>query len=785
MFFEKIKSFLPFPISFWPDQFGDVNYLIILSFFLLILLIIFKKKKKIILIISFITILFSFIKVPLAMRANSYCLNMDSGGYTEYAKWISGNIDRFQLLKQDNEHFKSLIIYDNKILFLKYGNLFYLKDNKQENIKFNLKLNKIKVIKNHLYGITDNYQLVLLNKDLSHYKILYKSNIEITDLAIFQDQIFISLLTGKIIDVSKKSTFYDLKIPARNIFFDQNNIIINDFNKNIHVVNVKNKDVKSYKISLQSLYKNHYNIEVLSKHSSFSVSNLSLLFLSFSKKNPEITNIDFFNGKFYVFLSEGGFFSIKNIDEATNIANLSQNKIELQKQLNLIKKDFFFQDVKFLKKNNENILVSNNYYGDLIFFNIDNNKFKIIKNSAPDLEAKIEIGQTQVSQSHYRLPGYSIIESYVMQISNNYTACPIILFQNLILIIFIFIIFFLIKNKSFIYIFLFNLIIIDPGNDIKYFAMWDYPIFFEVFFVFIFAYLFLCKPSSIKMILLTAFLILMSSIISLKILVGIISILISYLFYNLILKKKQSDLKKNIGATIQIFLIIFLTLAINYFFHGQKEFNNTNLLRKNISDLMKINSVNFGINKVNDYKQLLNLPLEKEFFYKLSNWKDKFGPYEKNLTVYSDILAKYYTFNNDNIAIVDMEKGSRISFDQNSVNVILSEKFHFIKQFFISSYDTFYYLFTFSSIQRFNLFTISISILIFFIGFFEANKINKKNNQIMLFSLCQLSLFYGIIFINEPRFMIIFNFYSIFLFALGINMIINFLNNISKNRNLP
>jgi hypothetical protein len=97
---------------------------------------------------------------------------MDSGGYTEYAKWISGNIDRFQLLKQDNEHFKSLIIYDNKILFLKYGNLFYLKDNKQENIKFNLKLNKIKVIKNHLYGITDSYQLVLLNKDLSHYKIL-------------------------------------------------------------------------------------------------------------------------------------------------------------------------------------------------------------------------------------------------------------------------------------------------------------------------------------------------------------------------------------------------------------------------------------------------------------------------------------------------------------------------------------------------------------------------------------------------------------------------------------
>ena len=253
----------------------------------------------------------------------------------------------------------------------------------------------------------------------------------------------------------------------------------------------------------------------------------------------------------------------------------------------------------------------------------------------------------------------------------------------------------------------------------------------------------------------------------------------------MILKKHQSDLKKNIGATIQIFLIIFLTLAINYFFHGQKEFNNTNLLRKNISDLMKINSVNFGINKVNDYKQLLKLPLEKEFFYKLSNWKDKFGPYEKNLAVYSDILAKYYTFNNDNIAIVDMEKGSRISFDQNSVNVILSDKFHFIKQFFISSYDTFYYLFTFSSIQRFNLFTISISILIFFIGFFEANKINKKNNQIMLFSLCQLSLFYGIIFINEPRFMIIFNFYSIFLFALGINMIINFLNNISKNRNLP
>ena len=102
---------------------------------------------------------------------------MDSGGYTEYAKWISGNVDRFRLLKQDNIHFKSLLNYKNQILFLKEGNLFYLKDNKHENTKLNLKLNKIKIIKNNLYAITDNYKLVIINEEFSDYKVIFKSNI--------------------------------------------------------------------------------------------------------------------------------------------------------------------------------------------------------------------------------------------------------------------------------------------------------------------------------------------------------------------------------------------------------------------------------------------------------------------------------------------------------------------------------------------------------------------------------------------------------------------------------
>jgi hypothetical protein len=783
MIFEKIKSILPFPISYWPDQFGNINYLTFFLFLVLIFLVIFKEKKKIVSILTFIIISTFIIKSSLVLRSNSFCINMDSGGYTEYAKWISGNVDRFRLLKQDNIHFKSLLNYKNQILFLKEGNLFYLKDNKHENTKLNLKLNKIKIIKNNLYAITDNYKLVIINEEFSDYKVIFKSNIEITDLAIFQDKIFISLLTGKIVDISKNSIFYDLKIPIKNIYFDNNNIIIGDYNKKVHVVNTKDKDVKSYKISLDSLYKNQYENRVLAKSSNLQFPKLSLLFLSFSKKQPEIINIDFFNNNFYIFLSEGGFFKTKNIDQVINIANLSKNKLELQKNLNLIKKDFFFQDVIFLEKNKKNILISNNYYGDLIFFDVDTDKYRIIKNSTSDLEAKKEMGQIKVSQSHYRLPGYPVIGSFMMKISNNYTACPIILFQNLILITFLLIIFFLIKDKPFIYIFLFNLIIIDPTNDIIYFAMWDYPIFFEVFFVFIFAYTFLCKSLNLNRIILTSLIILVSAFISIKILIGIISLLISYFFYNLIFQKIQSHIKKNILTIAQIFLIIILTLVINKYFYGQKEFNQTNLIRKNISNLMKINSENFELNKVNNYKSLLKLPLEKENFYKLSKWTDKFGPYEDNLAVYSNIVAKYYDYNNDNVTIVDMENGSRFIFAETNAGVILSDKRKFIKEFFISSYYTFYYLFTFSSIQRFNLTTMWISVLIFFIGFFEANKINKKNNLIMSFSMCQLFVFYGIIWIFEPRAIIIFNFYSIILFALGVNRILNYLNNLSKKIN--
>jgi len=776
-YFENLKYFYKEFIGenlFFPDQYGNIIPLIIFIIFLIFFLIFYKKNIKTVKILFAIFATTFLLKSIITFTPISSCARQDADGYTEIAKSMfnkRNDLDPKLTYNKDQPN-QSLISFNNQIFFLKGNEIYEIdKNNNYKIINSNLNFKKIFTTKKEIYFTDKNNNLFLsLNMDLKKNKKIYFANSEITHLQIFNNQIFISNLKGEIINISSNKIIYDHKIPIKFFSIQKDLLIVYDFYNKIKRIDT-NKNIFLNEIVLSNevfYYDNFFDIKILESNKT----NLSLIqdvFLEFAKKNYEIKEITKYKNYFIFFFYNGKAAKFNKLLEAKEISISAKNRHDIDEKL-------IFYDLFFYKQNSiivNHTLIANNFEGDLLFFNLETNK-KITKFNIGNKNNIYKFKNIQFYKDAIRLPGYPLISGFLMKLTNKFNACNIVAFQNLIFFLMLLSLLF-IKGIKPIFIIILTILLADPYNYQMSMIALDFPHFFEmiIFSLYIFLNIYHEKKYFFKLILFL--LVIISSIISTKILVAMAIFHFTELFY-LIFLKKIFNFKKIINSIIFIIFIITSYFVIINYFPGQYVFNKRNINQKFITYLMMNNSNSFEINEVNNFKKLLNLPVETKINYG-GNGLQRFYTF----SILSDHLAGFT--NKYPKPIINISTGKPINtIHPNILYTILEYKTFFMKDIVNNFFTSFPVLFTISKLQEKNKLILFISFFIFCVGLSKSSKLYKNYNIILFLSLFFLYVFYCFFLTPFSRFMTIYSIYLHSIYIIGIFFISKYINhNLKKD----
>ena len=776
----------------FPNQYGNYTFLIFLSVILIFLLIIFRKDLKKINKIYFIFIVSIIVKATFFYTPISSCSKIDTDGYTHISKWISANNDNLfekridpNLVFKKNEMIQrmSIVLVDNKPISLIKGKI-YKQGGDYIKIKNNLTVNRIFSDGSTLFFSDQNNSLYKFDKLINKYENIYNSKIEITSLQKKNNSTFISLLNGDIININSNNIFFKSNLPIYNFFISDKYLYLNDFYNRFYFYNLEDaKPIK--KINLSSSQENYTNIFI----DDFDNTNLFLdeeayiqrlnqieeIFLSYSNKGYEIKNLIIQKNNIIFFFHNGKFKKFSNLVDPIKILRFSKNIIELEKNLNLNNVKFFWKDIIL----NDNKIFSNNVYGDNFTFNLINSEITYDYNNDFKVEYEFEALNLKVPKDSIRLPGYPLISSYLMKITNNYNACNIVFFQHILLVIFLISVLSLFKDNYRRKLIIFSIIIIsDPTNYLMTLTSMDNPHFFEMLMFSIYLFFHIFKRKKIFE-LIKYFIIIISSFISTKILLAIFIFHTIEIIFNLL----NSKLKfYKIISLCFVLLFIFINLSItNFLFKGQSHFNKTNINQKFISYLMFQDSEMYQINEVNEFKKRLGITIENKITYK-NHWIDGTNRYP----AFSNILSGFTSINSevDYKPILNLKNNNKIStIDTSFINLIYETKFYLIYDLLRNSVFNIDVLFSISDFQKSNKLILWLSFIIFIIGIFKSKILYKDYYLILFFSFLCLYIFYALTLVPQSRFMSIYTIYLYSLYFMGILEIKKIVTNFLKTNN--
>lgn len=587
-------------------------------------------------------------------------------------------------------------------------------------------------------------------------------------MQISNNQIYISTINGKIININSNKTIYDYNIPINFFLLEEDLLFIYDFYNKIKIFNIeKNILVNEITLSTEPFnLESSIDIEIL-KLKNANLPLIQDIFLEYEKKGYKIKEIKKFENDFIYFFYNGKIAKLNNLLEAKEISVNAKNRFDIDKKLIFYDLFFYTQNVIFLN----NKLIANNFEGDLLFFNLET-KEKFIK---PNMEKKnlYEFSSVQFFKDAIRLPGYPFISGVLMKITGKYDACNVVAFQNLFFFLMLLSLLFIKKIKP-IFIIILTVLLADPYNYLISITTLDFPHFFEmvIFSLYIFLNIYYEKKYFSKFI--SLLLIILSSIISTKILIAIIVLHLTELFYFIFLKRIV-NFQKIFYCFICIILIITSYFTTINYFPGQYIFNQKNINQKFITYLMMNNSNSFEIIEANNFKKILKLPIETKITY---------GGHG---------LPRFYTFStlSDHLAgftnkypkpIININTGEPIKTISPSIfNVILENKIFFITDISNNFFTSFPILFTISNFQEKNKFILFISFCIFCIGIGNSHKLYKSYNIILFLSLIFLYLFYCFFLTPFSRFMTIYSIYLHSVYILGILFSLKYINEKLKN----
>lgn len=744
---------------YFPDQFGNFIPLIIFNIILITLLLYYRKKIRNVKILFTIFATTFLIKSFILYTPISSCARQDADGYTEIAKSMFNKKHELdpKLTYNKKQNNDSLITFNDRIFYLKNNKIYEIdKNNKYKIIDSNLNIKKIFAANKNFYFTDNKNNLFLsLNIDLKKYKKIYFSNSEITNLQIYNDQIFISTINGKIINISSNKIIYNYQIPIKSFLLQEDLLFVNDFYNKIKIFDINKKILLNEIIlSIENLnYENSLDLEILKSKDS----NLSLIediFIEFAKKDYEIKEIKKYKNYFIFIFYNGRIAKLNSLLEAKEISINAKNRFALNKELILYDLFFYTQNIIFFNDK----LIANNFDGDLLFFNLET-KDKFIKTNIEKKVNLYEFSNVQFFKDAIRLPGYPLINGLLMKVNNKYDACNIVAFQNLFFFLILLCLLF-IKQIKVIFIIILAILLTDPYNYLTTIIQLDFPHFFEmiIFSLYIFLNINYEKKYFFKVILLL--LIILSSIISTKILVGMTIFHLTEIVYFIFLKKTIS-LKKFFCCFIYIILIITSYFVTTNYFPGQYIFNQRNINQKFITYLM-INDLNsFEIHEVNNFKKLLKLPIENKITYG-GNGLHRFYTFSYLSDHLSGFTNKY------NKTIINTSTGEPIKIiSPNIINVIFENKIFFIKDLINNFITSLPVLFTISKFQEKNTFILFFSFFIFCVGLNKSHKLYKNYNIILFLSLIFLYLFYCFFLTPFSRFMTIYSLYLHSIYILG------------------
>ena len=747
----------------FPDQFGNYSVILFFYFLLLFSIFIFRNDSKKIRLIFFLFVITLVLKTTLFYSKYSSCQKIDSDGYTAIANWSSPlksqRLHSNLININGNQKVTSLIKKNEYVLFVFEKSIYSLKNNKR--IKLNFKLDFVDLFNQNgsIYGTDINNNLFLINDELGNYEKKYSSKYLITNINLHDDVIYVSTINGKIINIQDGKQYFDFKIPIKKFFFIKDSLFILNFNNELHQFKNK-KFIKKIKFTNNNLG-NSGNIgsKILKTHSA-DLELIEDLFKKFEEKEFSIKLLDIYRSDLIVIFENGKVSKFKNINEAIKIANDASNRHDLEKKIEVL---LDLGEVnKFLIHND--FLFLTNFHGDFFKYHLlDNQKYKLY-NSQYDFEEIESFFGYKIHKNAIRLPGYPLVSSFLMTNTQIFNACNIIVLQHLILIMFL-IMLLLSKIKKIKSILIFLMIIFFYlYNYLSNLISQDNPHFFEMIFFSLFIYLqIFLKKKLLLNIFLNALLIVLSSLLSTKILIAMFIFLFCEMIYFLILIKK-SNYFKLIRAMSYMVLIFINVHIVNNYFQGQKNFNQTNISQQIISYLMLNNSTLYDIDKVNDYKKIMGLKLEKEISY---------GNYNTGGFNRFPIFAAYLSnFDNKNI-VVDLHTGKLIKpIDEDILKLILLSKkdllFDFAKNF-IKNIEV---LISISDIQKKNSFFLVLSFIIFLIGLTQSSKFYKEYNLILLLSMLGLYSFYSAVLVPQSRFFLIYNIYLYSIYYFGLTYVL-------------
>lgn len=747
----------------FPDQFGNYSFILFFYLLLLFFIFIFRNDFKKIKLIFFIFVITLILKTTLFYSKYSSCQKIDSDGYTAIANWSSPlksqRLDSNLIYVKGNQKVTSLIKKNESVLYVFGESIYSLKNNKR--IRLNLKLDFVDLFNQNgsIYATDINNDLFLINHKLDNYEKKYSSKYVITNINLHDDLIYVSTINGKIINIQDEKQYFDFKTPIKNFFFINDSLFILNFNNELHQFKNK-KFIKKIKFT-NNILGNSGNIskKILKTHSA-DLELIEDLFKKFEEKEFSIKLLDIYRSDPIIIFENGKVSKFKNINEAIKIANDASNrhdladKIEVLLDLGEVDKILIHNDLLFLT----------NYHGDFLKYHLlDNQKYKLY-NSQNDFDEIESFFGYKIHKNAIRLPGYPLISSFLMTNTQIFNACNIIALQHLILIIFlIMLLLSKIKKIKPILIFL-MLIFFDPYNYLSTLISQDNPHFLEMIFFSLFIYFqIFVKKKLLLNIFLSLLIIILSSLISTKILIAMFIFLFCELIYFLIIIKKSNYFK--LIRAISYMLLIFINVhIINNHFQGQKNFGQANIKQKIISHLMINNSKLYDIDKVNDYKKIMGFKLEKEILY--GNYKT--GGFNRY-----PIFASYLSnFDNDDI-VVDLHTGKLIKpIDEDIFRLILLTKkdllFDLVKNF-IKNIEV---LISISDIQKKNNIFLILSFIVFLIGITQSSKLYKEYNLILLLSIIGLYSFYSAVLVPQSRFFLIYNIYLYSIYYFGLTFVL-------------
>lgn len=776
----------------FPNQYGNYTFLIFLSLILIFLAIIFKKDLKKINKIYFIFIVSIVVKAAFFYTPISSCSKIDTDGYTHISKWISvNNDDLFEKRIDPNLVFKnnkkkqrmSVVLVDNKPISLNKGKI-YKQGREYIKLKNNLTVNRIFSDGSTLFFSDQNNSLYKFDELLNKYLKIYNSKIEITSLQKKNNSTFISLLNGDIVDIDSNKVLFKSNLPIYTFFISDKYLYLNDFYNRFYFYNVEDtKPIK--KINLSSSKEKYTNIfiddfdntHLFADEETYieRLNQIEEIFLRYSNKGYEIKNLIIQKNNIVLFFHNGKYKKFSNLVDPVKILSFSKNIVELEKNLNLSNVKFFWKDVIL----NDNKIFSNNVYGDIFTFNLINSEINYHYNNDFKIEYEYETINLKVPKDTIRLPGYPLISSFLMNITNNYNACNIVFFQHILLVIFLVSVLSLFKEDYRRKLIIFSLIIIsDPTNYLMTLTSMDNPHFLEMLMFSIYLFFHLFKRQKIFE-LIKYFIIIISSFISTKILLAIFIFHIIEIIFNLL----NSKLKFNkIISSSFILLFIFINLSItNFLFKGQSHFNLTNINQKFISYLMLKDSEIHQINEVNNFKRRLGITIENKIIYK-NHWIDGTNRYP----VFSNILSGFTSINTDidYKPILNLKNNNKINtIDTSIVNLIYETKFYLIYDLLKNSIFNIDVLFSISDFQKSNKLILLLSFIIFIIGIFKSKILYKDYYLILFFSFLFLYFFYALTLVPQSRFMNIYAIYLYSLYFMGILEIKKIVTNFLKTNN--